>query len=92
LNKRYKKQKVIGNIECEWMSYKGQDEVSTEITGFYRKLYEFKEVDLEERDFYDKKKLSKAITRSKKAKLLEVDLLAALNTLGLRPWTRWYTL
>ena len=35
------------------MLCRGQDEVSKEITGFYRKLNDFKEVDLEEGDFYD---------------------------------------
>jgi hypothetical protein len=35
------------------MSYRGQDEVSKGMTGFYRKIFEFKGVNLEERDFYD---------------------------------------
>jgi hypothetical protein len=36
LNKRYKKQKVINNIKCESLTYRGQDEVTKGITGFYR--------------------------------------------------------
>jgi hypothetical protein len=53
LNKRYKKQKVSDNITCEGKSFRGQEEVNNGITGFYRKLYEFREVDLDDGDFYD---------------------------------------
>jgi hypothetical protein len=53
LNKLYRKQKVIDNIKFEGISYRGQDEVSKGITGFYRKIYDFREVNLEEGDFYD---------------------------------------
>ena len=81
LNKKYKKQKVIDNIKCEGISYRGQDEVSKGVTGFYRKLYEFKEVELDEGDFYDNcPKLSQDAREKMETELSEADLLAALNT------------
>jgi hypothetical protein len=43
--------KLIDNIKFEGMSFRGQDEVSKGITGFYRKLNEFKEVDFDDGDF-----------------------------------------
>ena len=41
LNKRYKKLKIIDKIVCEDITYRGQKEVSTGITGFYQTLYKF---------------------------------------------------
>jgi hypothetical protein len=81
LNKKYKKQKVIDNIRCEGVSYRGQDDVKKGITGFYQKLYEFKEVNLDEGDFYDNcPKLSQDARDKMETELSEADLLAALNT------------
>jgi hypothetical protein len=81
LNKRYKKQKVIDNIRCEGISYKGQEEVNNGITGFYRKLYQFREVDLDDGGFYDNcPKLSQDKREIMENELTEGDLLMALNT------------
>jgi hypothetical protein len=45
------KQQLIDNIKQDRISYRCQDELSKRITGFYRKLYNFKEFDLEEGNF-----------------------------------------
>jgi hypothetical protein len=75
LNKKYKSKNLEG------ISYRGQNKVSKEITGLYKKLYEFKEVDLEEGDFYDIcRKLSQDARNQMEAELSKGDLLMALNT------------
>jgi hypothetical protein len=81
LNKKYKKQKVIDNIKCDGVSYRSQEEVIKGITNFYQKLYEFKEVDPNEMDIFDNcPKLSQAAKEQMEAKLLDSDLLIALNS------------
>ena len=81
LNKKYKKQKVIANIECDGVSFRGQEEVNKGITEFYQKLYKFKEVELDESDFYDNcPKLSHAAKEQMETELLDADLLAALKS------------
>jgi hypothetical protein len=81
LNKRYKKQRVIDNFKCEGLPFRGQDEKTKGITGFYRKLYEFREVDLNEEDFYDNCPILSQEKRDlMENELSEGDLLVALNT------------
>jgi hypothetical protein len=68
------------NIKFEGLRYKGQDEVNDGITGFYRNLYEFREVNLDEGDFYDNcPKLSQDNRILMATELSVGDLLLALN-------------
>jgi hypothetical protein len=59
----------------------GEDSVSKGMTGFYRKLYKLKKVDLEERDFYDYcLKLLREAREQMELELSEASLLAPMNT------------
>ena len=81
LNKKYKKTKLIGNIVCDNVTYRGQKDVSEGITGFYEKLYAQEEVEEEEDDFYANcPKLSQAFKENIEVELTMEDLLAALGT------------
>jgi hypothetical protein len=54
LKKEYMKQTLfIDKIKCDGLSYPGHKEVSEGVIEFYQKLYELREHDLNESDFYD---------------------------------------
>ena len=54
LNKKYKKQKLIGKIICDDVIFKGQNEVNIGITDYYRKLYSKNAVEEGDEEFYNK--------------------------------------
>jgi exonuclease III len=81
LNKKFTKQKIIGNIICDDVRYRGQEGVKEGITKFYEKLYNKVEIDNSEDDFYDKSpKLSNNSSVYMDSELTEVELFEALKT------------
>ena len=76
------KQKIISNIVCDGIKYKGQDGITKVMSGYYQRLYDKVEPEDNEDNFYEKcPKLSKESQDTMEADLTLQELLAGINDL-----------